>query len=158
MTELKQPGIAFEPELLSGTLQPTGKLKVNDRAICALALWLLFPYKEGFFKEEKDKAMKQGIHPDYHDITIVMTDGTEIKTRSTYSAPGSRLQLDIDSKTHPAWTGLHRMVNRGGQLAKFNKRFAGLSGTKEAAESGAAAAAEPKIKLTTTADKKKKKA
>lgn len=96
--------------------------------------------------------MKQAIHPDYHDITVVMTDGTEIKTRSTYGKPGERLQLDVDPKTHPAWTGQHRMVDRGGQLAKFNKRFAGLSGKKEdVAEKSAAAAKEEKIKLTTTA-------
>ncbi len=105
--------------------------------------------------------MKHGLHPAYHAITVVMTDGTEIHTRSTYGAPGSRLQLDIDPKTHPAWTGLHRLVNRGGQLAKFNKRFAGLSGTKDtAAAEGAGStgtAGEPKIKLTTTAEKKKKK-
>ena len=68
--------------------------------------------------------MKQDTHPDYHEITIVMTDGTEFKTRSTYGKDGDRIQLDIDAKTHPAWTGQHRMVNRGGQLEKFNKRFA----------------------------------
>jgi ribosomal protein L31 len=32
--------------------------------------------------------------------------------------------LDIDPKTHPAWTGEHRLVDSGGQVAKFNKRFA----------------------------------
>ncbi|NTU76593.1 MAG: 50S ribosomal protein L31 [Alphaproteobacteria bacterium] len=100
--------------------------------------------------------MKKDLHPDYHDITIVMTDGTEFATRSTYGKAGDRLQLDIDSKTHPAWTGQHRMVDRGGQLAKFNKRFAGLSG-KTTAE--APAAGGEKIKLTTaTGAAKKKKA
>ncbi len=71
--------------------------------------------------------MKNGIHPDYHEIIIVMTDGTEFKTRSTYGRPGDVLRLDIDSKSHPAWTGVHRLVDTGGQLAKFNKRFAGFS-------------------------------
>jgi len=33
------------------------------------------------------------------------------------------LHLDIDPKTHPAWTGIHRLVDSGGQLAKFKKRF-----------------------------------
>ena len=106
--------------------------------------------------------MKQEIHPEYHEINVIMTDGTEFKTRSTYGAPGERLQLDIDSKTHPAWTGTHRMVDRGGQLAKFNKRFAGLSGKKEEASAAAPVAAAPaeKIKLTTKAAPvaKKKKA
>jgi len=68
--------------------------------------------------------MKADIHPDYHDITIVMTDGTEFKTRSTMGKAGDVLRLDIDSKSHPAWTGVHRLNDQGGQLAKFNKRFA----------------------------------
>lgn len=67
--------------------------------------------------------MKQDIHPDYHEITVAMTDGTEFKTRSTWGAPGDRLKLDIDPTSHPAWTGVHRLVDTGGQLAKFNKKF-----------------------------------
>jgi large subunit ribosomal protein L31 len=70
--------------------------------------------------------MKQDIHPDYHEITLVMTDGTELKTRSTYGKAGDSLRLDIDPKTHPAWTGVHRLIDTGGQLAKFNRRFKGL--------------------------------
>ncbi|OHC81614.1 MAG: 50S ribosomal protein L31 [Rhodospirillales bacterium RIFCSPLOWO2_12_FULL_67_15] len=67
--------------------------------------------------------MKKGIHPEYHEITVVMTDGSSFKTRSTYGKAGDSLRLDIDPKTHPAWTGVHRLVDSGGQLAKFNKRF-----------------------------------
>jgi large subunit ribosomal protein L31 len=36
---------------------------------------------------------------------------------------GDSIRLDIDPKTHPAWTGVHRLMDSGGQLAKFNKRF-----------------------------------
>ncbi|MCC7016446.1 MAG: 50S ribosomal protein L31 [Rhodospirillales bacterium] len=67
--------------------------------------------------------MKKGVHPEYHEITVVMTDGSSFKTRSTYGKAGDTLKLDIDPKTHPAWTGVHRLVDSGGQLAKFNKRF-----------------------------------
>ncbi len=67
--------------------------------------------------------MKEKIHPNYHEITVVMTDGTSFKTRSTYGQKGETLRLDIDPKTHPAWTGQHRLVDSGGQVAKFNKRF-----------------------------------
>ena len=70
--------------------------------------------------------MKDGIHPEYHEITVIMTDGSTFNTRSTYGKPGDSLRLDIDPKTHPAWTGVHRLVDTGGQLAKFNKRFQGL--------------------------------
>ena len=74
--------------------------------------------------------MKKDIHPDYHEITVILTDGSEFKTRSTYGSEGDSLRLDIDPKTHPAWTGVHRLVDTGGQLAKFKKRFQGL-GLKE---------------------------
>ncbi len=67
--------------------------------------------------------MKKDIHPDYHEITVVMTDGTSFQTRSTWGEPGATLKLDIDPSTHPAWTGVHRLMDSGGQLAKFNKRF-----------------------------------
>lgn len=70
--------------------------------------------------------MKKSIHPDYHEINIVMTDGSTFKTRSTYGKPGDTLRLDIDPKSHPAWTGVHRLMDTGGQLAKFNKRFSGM--------------------------------
>lgn len=70
--------------------------------------------------------MKSDIHPEYHEITVVMTDGTEFKTRTTWGKAGDTLRLDIDPKSHPAWTGVHRVSDRGGQMAKFNKRFAGF--------------------------------
>src|ERR1700744_5287072 len=97
--------------------------------------------------------MKKEGHPDYHEITVIMTDGSQFVTRSTYGKTGDKLHLDIDPKTHPAWTGPDRMVDRGGQRAKFNKRFAGLSaGKDEAAPAKAAGDEQPKekIKLTTS--------
>lgn len=71
--------------------------------------------------------MKKDTHPDYHEITVVMTDGTAFKTRSTYGKAGDTLRLDIDPLTHPAWTGgSQRLVDTGGQVARFNKRFQGF--------------------------------
>ena len=55
-----------------------------------------------------------------------MTDGTTFVTRSCYGKPGDTIRLDIDSKSHPAWTGVQRIIDTGGQVAKFNKKFAGL--------------------------------
>lgn len=74
--------------------------------------------------------MKKEGHPDYHQIKVVMTDGTEYMTRSTYGKEGDTLRLEIDPKTHPAWTGVHRLMDSGGQLAKFNKRFKGFATNK----------------------------
>jgi len=72
-------------------------------------------------------AMKDGIHPDYHEITVQMTDGTSYKTRSTYGKEGDVLRLEIDPKSHPAWTGgQQRLLDTGGQLARFNRRFQGF--------------------------------
>jgi large subunit ribosomal protein L31 len=77
--------------------------------------------------------MRENIHPDYHFITVVMTNGTEYQTRSTYGKPGDRLNLDIDPSTHPAWTGgSAQLMDRGGRLSRFKNRFAGLgAATKE---------------------------
>jgi large subunit ribosomal protein L31 len=72
----------------------------------------------------REKAVKKDIHPDYHEIMVVMTDGSTFKTRSTYGEPGTTLTLEIDPKVHPAWTGdRSRIVERGGQVDKFNRRF-----------------------------------
>ncbi len=68
--------------------------------------------------------MKSDIHPDYHEINVVMTDGSAFKTRSTWGKAGDTLRLDIDPKSHPAWTGVQKLMDTGGQIAKFNKRFA----------------------------------
>lgn len=71
--------------------------------------------------------MKTGIHPDYHTIKVVMTNGTEYFTRSTLGKEGDTLNLDIDPTTHPAWTGgSQTMLDRGGRVSRFNSRFAGL--------------------------------
>jgi large subunit ribosomal protein L31 len=84
----------------------------------------------GIGQTRQDSTMKPSIHPDYHEITVIMTDGTEFKTRSTMGKAGDTLRLDIDPKSHPAWTGQHRLVDSGGQVAKFNKKFAGI-GTRK---------------------------
>jgi large subunit ribosomal protein L31 len=73
-------------------------------------------------------AMKSDIHPEYHMIKVVMTDGTEFMTRSTWGKEGDTLNLDIDPKTHPAWTGgSQQLLDRGGRLSRFNSRFGGMS-------------------------------
>ena len=67
--------------------------------------------------------MKAEIHPNYHMITVVMTDGTEYQTRSTWGKEGDKLNLDIDPKSHPAWTGGAVQVIERGQVERFNRRF-----------------------------------
>jgi large subunit ribosomal protein L31 len=72
--------------------------------------------------------MKADIHPDYHKVKIVMTDGTVFETRTTWGKAGDTMQLDIDPTSHPAWTGgSQQMLDRAGRVSKFNARFAGIS-------------------------------
>ena len=76
--------------------------------------------------------MKKDIHPGYHEITVAMTDGTTYQTRSTWGKPGDTLKLDIDSKSHPAWTGgAGKIMDKGGQVARFKKRFGDFSLKKQ---------------------------
>ena len=68
--------------------------------------------------------MKKNLHPDYHEIEVVMTDGTKFKTKSTWGKKGDVLNLDIDPKSHPAWSGGEKkLVDTQGQISKFTKRF-----------------------------------
>jgi large subunit ribosomal protein L31 len=72
--------------------------------------------------------MKNEIHPDYHFITVKMTDGSEFQTRTTWGKEGDTMTLEIDPLAHPAWTGgTGKMLDTGGQVARFNKRFGGLT-------------------------------
>jgi large subunit ribosomal protein L31 len=73
------------------------------------------------------QKMKPEIHPKYHTIKVVMTDGTEFETRTTWGKPGDTMHLDIDPKSHPAWTGgQQQLVDRGGRLSRFQKKFSGF--------------------------------
>ena len=74
---------------------------------------------------------KAGIHPDYHTITVVMTDGSRYETRSTWGKEGDVLTLDVDPKTHPAWVGGVNL-RQTGRMEKFANRFGGISSINKA--------------------------
>src|SRR4029079_13016148 len=77
--------------------------------------------------KQRGSTMKADTHPEYHTIKIVMTDGTEFTTRSTWGKEGDTMRLDIDPKSHPAWTGgQQQMMDRGGRVSRFQKKFARL--------------------------------
>jgi large subunit ribosomal protein L31 len=74
-------------------------------------------------------AMKniEDFHPDYHLITVALPSGATYQTYSTYGKEGDTLQLDIDPSTHPAWTGGNQtLMDRGGRVSRFKKKFEGL--------------------------------
>ena len=70
--------------------------------------------------------MKKNIHPNYHKIKVVMTDGSDFETRSTWGKEGETMKLDIDSKSHSAWTGGSQKILDKGRVSKFNKKFKNL--------------------------------
>jgi large subunit ribosomal protein L31 len=99
--------------------------------LLAAFVWVLYrPAKFSPFRRLRaygTQAMKQNIHPAYHTIKIVMTDGSEFTTRSTWGKEGDVMHLDIDPKSHPAWTGgQQHLVDRGGRLSRFQKKFSGF--------------------------------
>ena len=70
--------------------------------------------------------MKKNIHPNYHKIKVVMTDGSNFETKSTWGKEGDTMKLDIDSKSHPAWTGGSQKILDKGRVSKFFKKFKNL--------------------------------
>ena len=64
--------------------------------------------------------MKQGIHPEYKEITATCSCGNVIKTRSPL---GKDINLDVCGNCHPFYTGKQRVVDTGGRVERFNSRF-----------------------------------
>jgi large subunit ribosomal protein L31 len=66
-------------------------------------------------------VMKAGIHPDYKDITVTCSCGNTFATRSTL---GTDLQIEVCSNCHPFYTGKQKVVDTGGRVDKFRKKYA----------------------------------
>ncbi|MCX4026478.1 50S ribosomal protein L31 [Endozoicomonas sp. SM1973] len=64
--------------------------------------------------------MKADIHPTYEEITATCSCGNEIKTRSTLCKD---IHLDVCSACHPFYTGKQKVLDSGGRIERFNKRF-----------------------------------
>jgi large subunit ribosomal protein L31 len=67
--------------------------------------------------------MKKDIHPEYNEIKVVMSDGTEVMTRSTMKARDGVYRTEVDSKNHPFYNAEKKMVTKAGRVDKFNKRY-----------------------------------
>lgn len=80
--------------------------------------------------------MKQGIHPEYVDATIICGCGNRIETRSTQS----EIHVEICSVCHPFYTGKQRLVDTAGRVERFNRKYGKASADKaEPAEAEQAA-------------------
>jgi large subunit ribosomal protein L31 len=64
--------------------------------------------------------MKQGIHPDYQIATVHCSCGNTFQTRSTRS----ELRVEICSNCHPFYTGKQKLVDTGGRVERFQRRYA----------------------------------
>jgi large subunit ribosomal protein L31 len=64
-------------------------------------------------------SMKQGIHPEYVTATVRCSCGEEFQTRSTVP----ELRVDICSKCHPFYTGKQKLVDAGGRVERFERRY-----------------------------------
>ena len=63
--------------------------------------------------------MKEGIHPKYVDGVINGASGEAIHTRSTKP----EIRVEVCSKCHPFYTGKQKLVDSGGRVDRFKKRF-----------------------------------
>ncbi len=63
--------------------------------------------------------MKQGIHPEYHECTVTCACGATFKTGSVKKD----LKIEICSACHPFFTGKQKLVDTGGRVDRFNKRY-----------------------------------
>lgn len=67
--------------------------------------------------------MKKGIHPDYNEITVELSDGTTIETRSTLNPKDGVYKSEVDSKNHPFYTNKQRLNQKAGRIDRFNKKY-----------------------------------
>ncbi|RCV56184.1 50S ribosomal protein L31 [Marinitenerispora sediminis] len=65
--------------------------------------------------------MKADIHPEYVVTQVTCTCGNTFVTRST--AQGGSIRADVCSACHPFYTGKQKILDTGGRVARFEKRF-----------------------------------
>ena len=63
--------------------------------------------------------MKEGIHPNYQECTVVCNCGNTFKTGSTKA----ELHVEVCSKCHPFYTGQQKAAQASGRIDKFNKKY-----------------------------------
>jgi large subunit ribosomal protein L31 len=64
--------------------------------------------------------MKPDIHPQYQDIKVICSCGNEFTTRSTLK---EELRVEVCSSCHPFYTGKQKLLDSGGRVDKFRKKY-----------------------------------
>lgn len=67
--------------------------------------------------------MKKGIHPEYKEVKVILSDGSEITTRSTLKTKEGIYKAEIDSKNHPFYIGSQKMMSAAGRVDQFKRRY-----------------------------------
>lgn len=75
----------------------------------------------------KEIIMKQGIHPDYHDVSVTCSCGNQFVTKSAMAKEA--FNIEVCSECHPFYTGKQKMLDTGGRIDRFKQRF-GVFGSK----------------------------
>jgi large subunit ribosomal protein L31 len=73
--------------------------------------------------------MKQGIHPEYNEVSVSCSCGNTFVTRSTSTKP---FALDVCAKCHPFYTGKQKIVDTAGRVDRFQQKY--RRGAKVAAD------------------------
>ncbi len=76
--------------------------------------------------------MKDGIHPDYHEVTVHCACGHTFKTRSTQK--GALLRVEICSSCHPFFTGTQKLMDTAGRIERFRRKYANAAKTEKTAK------------------------
>ncbi|ADC63950.1 50S ribosomal protein L31 [Allochromatium vinosum] len=64
--------------------------------------------------------MKEGIHPEYHDVKVVCSCGNAFTTRST---KGKEMHVEVCSACHPFYTGKQKVLDTAGRVDKFRRKY-----------------------------------
>ena len=77
---------------------------------------------------QEGKVMKEGIHPDYHNVTVHCACGSTFETRSTIK--GNMIRVEICSSCHPFFTGKQKLLDTAGRVERFQKKYADKAAKK----------------------------
>jgi large subunit ribosomal protein L31 len=77
----------------------------------------------------KEPSKKEGIHPDYHAVTVHCAFGSTFQKSSTYK--GYMLRVEIFSSCHPFFTGKQKLIDTAGRVERFQKKYADKAAAKK---------------------------
>ena len=69
--------------------------------------------------QKEVNTVKEGIHPKYEEAVITCACGNTFTTRSTKK----EIHVEVCNKCHPFYTGKQKLVDTGGRVDRFKKRF-----------------------------------